>query len=478
MSIPSAAPKRRRKRGVILTQSGLERFQVAKSSAEYADNQGQRYTLETLSERTEVGIDTLTKVLGCEMRVDKQTLKCCFQAFGLTIGPADYYKPDSALPAALQIAPAIAEFVPLPPGGQLPLESPLYIQRHKAEADSYAALDQPGALIRIKGARQSGKTSLMARLAQRALARGYQPVLIRFQLADKSVLQNLDQLLQWFCASVGRELGLAPQLDTYWDSLFGSKVSCKIYFEQYLLAASQRPVVLILDDVDRLFRHLDVADEFFGLLRTWYEDGKTTAIWKQLRMVIAQSSEVYIPLNINKSPFNVGLAIPLEPFSPEDVRQLAKTYGLDWSLLAATDLCHLIAGQPYLSHLAIDRIWRAETTLHNLLCDPLGGHIFLPYLQQQLRQVQQQPQLTEAITHLIANHDLAPASLSAVYQLQNMGVVVLTGDGPKLACNLFRRYFSKNLSSHTDEPPAFVGVEQRQVERYGRVSDRDIVRVS
>ena len=160
------------------------------------------------------------------------------------------------------------------------------------------------------------------------------------------------------------------------------------------------------------------------------------------------------------------------------MRQIAKTYGLDWSLRAATDLCQLIAGQPYLSHLAIDCIWRAETTLDNLLCDPLGGHIFLPYLQQQLRQVQQPPQLTEALAHLMANSDLAPASLSAVYQLQNMGVVVLTGDGPKLACNLFRCYFSKHLGSQPDEFSVPVGHERQRVRQYERVGDRNIVRVS
>lgn len=474
MSIPSSAPKRRRKRGVILTQAGLDRFQAAKASAEYADNQGQRYTLETLSERTEVGIDTLTKVLGCEMRVDKQTLKCCFKAFDLTLEPADYYKPDSALPAPFQVAPAVAAFSPLPPGGQLPLDSPLYIQRHKAETDSYAAIDQPGALIRIKGARQTGKTSLMARLAQQALARGYRPVLIRFQLADKSILENLDQLLQWFCASVGRSLGLTPQLDTYWDTLFGSKVSCKIYFEQYLLAASQRPVVLIIDDVDRLFRHLDVADEFFGLLRTWYEDAKTTDVWKQLRMVIAQSSEVYIPLNINKSPFNVGLAISLDPFSPDDVRAIAKTYGLDWSAQAATDLCELIAGQPYLSHLVVDRIWRADATLAEVLSDPLGSHVFSHYLQHQLRQVQQQPQLTSVLSQLLTGGELMPTSLTAVYQLQNMGLVVLTDDGPQVACELFRQYFLKHLGSQPDD----LRLSTQDKRRYEWQGDRDMVQAT
>ena len=111
MNIKADAPKRRRQRGVILTQSGLERFRSAKTDAEYAHHDGQRYTLEALSEITAIGIDTLTKVLGCEMRVDRQTLKCCFEAFSLKLQPDDYYKPMSQTTASAFVPkPAVSFF--------------------------------------------------------------------------------------------------------------------------------------------------------------------------------------------------------------------------------------------------------------------------------------------------------------------------------------------------------------------------------
>ena len=438
---------KRRKRGVILTQAGLERFQAAREAAEYERNGGQRYTLEALCELTTVSVDTLTKVLGRELRVDKQTLKCCFQAFGLSLEPADYYKPGSTdSKAAGPPAQATVQFQPSPPGGQLPIESPLYIQRPKAEAESYQAIARPGALIRIKGAQRTGKTSMMARLSQRAQQQGYQPVVISFQLADKPVLQNLDRLLQWFCASVGLGIGCSPDLETYWDSLFGSKVSCQIYFEQYLLPAAERPIVLILDDVERLFRYVDVADEFFGLLRTWYENAKTNSIWKQLRVVIAQASEVYIPLNINKSPFNVGIAIPLPPFTPDDVQALAIAYGLDWSTSSSEALCELVAGQPYLIHLAVDRVWRNKIELSQILDNPIGCHIFSSYLQHQLDKVKQQPQLATALKQTITQQSASPSAITDMYQLQSMGLIVLADEGPQLACDLFMHYFSTHFS--------------------------------
>lgn len=449
------APKRRRKRGVILTQSGLERFQTAKINAEQAFNRGQRYTLDNLSELTGIGLDTLSKALGCQTRVDVQTLKYCFQAFELELMLSDYcYPEDTSLKAARGAVKssfcsrAIPLFSPPTPGGQLPSDASIYIRRDNAEADSFLAIEQPGSLIRIRGARQTGKTSLMVRIARQAQQLAYQPIYISFQLADKPILQDLDQLLRWFCVSVGLEMGLSPSLKTYWDLLFGSKVSCKLYFEQYLLPSTDRPIVLILDDVDRLFHHLDVADEFFGLLRTWYEDAKTSDSWKKVRMVISQSSDSYIPLNINKSPFNMGVEIRLLPFSPEDVSMLSDAYGLSWSLASATELCRLVEGHPYLTHLAVDCIWRKDASLSELLSNPVECPIFSAYLQQQLYQVQQQPQLSIALSQVLTNQfSIPPTLLTDIHKLQSMGLIVLEDHSPRLACDLFTRYFSTALAS-------------------------------
>jgi hypothetical protein len=78
---PQDSSKRRRRRGIILTPSGLQKLLDAKSEAEFEENQGNRYTLEALSERTGLAVDTLTKVFACESKVDKQTLKILYRSF-------------------------------------------------------------------------------------------------------------------------------------------------------------------------------------------------------------------------------------------------------------------------------------------------------------------------------------------------------------------------------------------------------------
>ena len=73
---------------------------------------------------------------------------------------------------------------------------------------------------------------------------------------------------------VARSLGLPDELDQRWNSLFGGSYSCSDYFETYLLAVSERPLLLVLDEVNLLFNYPKLGADFFGMLRAWYEQGR------------------------------------------------------------------------------------------------------------------------------------------------------------------------------------------------------------
>jgi WD40 repeat protein len=90
-----AVQKQRRKRGVVLTSVGFKKLQEARSQAEFGDNGGERYTLEELSDRTQLAPYTVAKVLAREEGVDKQTLVLFFRAFNLELAHADYDRANS-----------------------------------------------------------------------------------------------------------------------------------------------------------------------------------------------------------------------------------------------------------------------------------------------------------------------------------------------------------------------------------------------
>jgi len=110
--------------------------------------------------------------------------------------------------------------------------------------------------------------------------------------------------------------------------------------------------------VDRVFQYPTIADDFLGLLRAWYEEAGygDSELWAKLRLVVVHSTEVYIPLNVNQSPFNVGLPIELSEFSAEQVADLARRHGLNWQINMVERLMNIVGGHPYLVRVALYHI--------------------------------------------------------------------------------------------------------------------------
>lgn len=332
------------------------------------------------------------------------------------------------------------------PGGQLDLASAFYVERSPIEARSYETIVQPGALIRIKAPRQMGKTSLVSRILHHAQQQGYQTAALSFQLADRKFFTDLDKFLQWFCANVGAKLQTPNHVADHWDDIFGCKVNCTHYFE-YLLRQIKNPLVLSLDEVDCIFQYSEIAADFFGMLRTWHEQAKRNDLWKKLRLVVVHSTEVYIPMNINQSPFNVGLPINLPEFSSLQIHDLAQRHGLHWDMNQVKQLMSMVGGQPYLVRLALYRIAKQEITLEKLLqVAPTESGPYRDHLQRHFWQLAQYPELAAAIKKIVAT--AAPISIEAVqaFKLESMGLVRLSGNNITIKFDLYRRYFSDHFS--------------------------------
>ena len=333
------------------------------------------------------------------------------------------------------------------PMGQVELASAFYVERPGIDERCYEAIAKPGALIRIKAPRQMGKTSLMARILQQATTLGYRSVPLSLQLADGQVFTDLDQFLKWFCAVVALELQLPDRLTDYWSGIFGSKVSCKSYFERYLLANITEPLVLGLDEVDRVLQYPELTADFFGLLRAWHEEAKNREIWKKLRLVVVHSTEVYVPMDINQSPFNVGLPIELPEFKSEQVQDLALRHGLAWGTTEVGQLMAMVGGHPYLVRLALYHIARQEITLAQLLeTAPTDAGLYNDHLRRHLWILSQHPELAAALNKVVMTDNPVQLESIQAFKLHSMGLVYLQGNEVTPRCDLYRQYFRVRLA--------------------------------
>jgi len=329
--------------------------------------------------------------------------------------------------------------------------SPLdfYVERPIIESRCYDTLLLPGSLLRIKALRQMGKTSLINRILVKLENHGYRTVNLSLKLADtRTHFTDLDKFLRWFCNRVSRELQLPNQLDDYWDDEdAGSKGNCTTYFEEYLFPEPYSPLVLCLDDVDLIFPHPEIYQDFFDLLRFWHERAKSRPLWKKLRLVVVHSTEAYIPLNINQSPFNVGVPIELLEFSPEEVLDFAKQYGLDWDAAKVEQVMKLVGGHPELLQQAFSHFKSCQNiTLEQFLTmAPTEAGIYGNHLRQHLWDLRKESGLAIAFKKVVTATASVQLDPMQTYKLHRMGLVQLQGNEVKPRCNLYIQYFCDRL---------------------------------
>jgi AAA-like domain len=336
------------------------------------------------------------------------------------------------------------ETSPCYPNGAVPLGSPFYLERSPLEVQIDRELRKPGALVRIKAPKEMGKTSLLLRILDVAKTLGYHTVSLNIDQVDELILSDLDRFLRWLCANVARQLHLKPRLDEYWDEDLGSKISCTAYFQDYLLQEISTPLVLALDEVNQIFEHPQMAKDFFPLLRSWYEEAKTLPIWQKLRPIVVHSTEIYIPLQLSQSPFNVGLPIQLHTFSQAEVQQLAQRYGLDWDDdgIGARQLMDLVGGHPALVNIAFYHLSRGDITLAQLLeTAPTATGIYHQHLQRHWATLAEQPELARALDRVLsADRPILLAPILA-YKLNSLGLIERSGDLSVPGCQLYQQAF-------------------------------------
>jgi hypothetical protein len=358
-------------------------------------------------------------------------------------------------PASALSTSSVEREVPI---GLVPLDSVLYVERPPIETRCYDEIRRSGALIRIKAPSQMGKTSLMVRILAQAKRAGaenageVQTVPLSLQQADKAVFSDLDRFLRWFCAAIARKLQLPHRIEDFWSETFGSKSNCTAFFEDCILPEVNGPLVLALDQVDEVFLHPEIADDFFTLLRSWYEEAaygdSGNPLWQHLRLVIVHSTEVYIPLDINKSPFNVGLAIELQTFTPAQVLDLSQRYCLNLSETELSELMQLVAGHPFLVQQALYHLARQNLTLDQLLQSATtDAGIYRNHLHRHLRNLQEHPPLATAYHQVIQSTIPVELESLSAFKLHSMGLVTLQGNQVASSCELYRRYFSAHAAA-------------------------------
>lgn len=172
--------KKTRRRGIVLSAVGQRKLETARRQLEKTLHGGDRFTLEELSDRTQLALSTITRVLDAKTGVDKQTLGQFFAAFDLALERTDYQHPDrlngqaqtqtqkqDETPPSASIPDLSAEpFSPTVDWGEAIDVSTFYGRVAELETlESWIQQDRCR-LIAVLGMGGIGKTALSVKLAQ------------------------------------------------------------------------------------------------------------------------------------------------------------------------------------------------------------------------------------------------------------------------------------------------------------------------
>ena len=332
-------------------------------------------------------------------------------------------------------------------GGAVPLQSPFYLER-PADQGMETALTSKESIILVKGSRQMGKTSLLARGLHWARQHGARAAFTDLQKLNARNLKSADAFFHTLGESLADQLGLQALPSDAWDARRSANVNFERYLRSEVLLNSNRPLVWGLDEVDRLFA-VPFGSEVFGLFRSWHNERALdpSGPWSALTLLISYATEAHLFItDMNQSPFNVGTRLELEDFTQAQVAELNRRHHSpvdDGDEL--NRLTRLLGGHPYLIRRALHELATQEPKFDQFeaAADREDG-IFGDHLRRILVLLAQDPALLEIVSGMLRGEPCpTPESF---YRLRSAGIV--KGSTPAdahLRCRLYTTFLKRHL---------------------------------
>jgi ABC-type branched-subunit amino acid transport system substrate-binding protein len=198
----------------------------------------------------------------------------------------------------------------------------LYISRHADK--ELLTLCKAGNFAYVLTPRQMGKSSLMIRTAEELINERIQPVIIDLQ--QIGTLLTAEQWYRGLLVPVAEQLNLHTQIDAWWQSNENLGITQRWikFFQTVVLAESQNPIVVFVDEIDTTLS-LDFTDDFFAAIRFLYVARATQPELQRLSFVlIGVATPGDLIQDPQRTPFNIAKGVDLCGFQSSEVQPLEK----------------------------------------------------------------------------------------------------------------------------------------------------------
>jgi hypothetical protein len=333
-----------------------------------------------------------------------------------------------------------------PPFGTMPADSRFYIER-AADDECWRHIASPYAVtLFVQAPMQTGKSSLIRRMLHRAETRLHiQSAYIDFQGFTEQYLADEESFFIGLCLMIGDALGVSEAVDSYWEGRRTNIMKCSRYLSEHIMPTIKRSFILAMDEVERML-DCPFRANFFGMLRTWHNNRVDDDGFGQMTLFLSSSTDSYLLIDKpHQSPFNVATPIRLQDFTIDEVHELNSRHNSPLDRAQVQELVDLLNGHPFLTRLALYQVALHRIDLRTLLAraaepgGPFGDH-----LRHYWRQVEQQPELRQALTQICNTH--THSENPVLHRLVAAGLVTKVGDQVSWRNRLYDRYFKERLN--------------------------------
>ncbi len=268
-------------------------------------------------------------------------------------------------------------------------EGDLYIER-PADHALLAALSR-GEYAYVLSSRQTGKTSLMSRTLRKLRESGQ-----RCAKVDLGAIGTESDPSQWYLSlaiEIAEAVGCA---DAFAEEHFTSTrrrtpVQCFIRFLRDLVALSEKPLVIFIDEIEGFLKlPMRVTDDFLAAVRSCFNDRDREPCYQRLSfclMGVCTPNELI--RDERRTPFNVARSIDLEDFTWDNVRDGFSPVFAGMGQVATEILKKIYEwsnGHPYITHCLVEEVRQRHqdgALLHSVLIDSIVRERFLSTLSRE-----------------------------------------------------------------------------------------------
>jgi DNA-binding SARP family transcriptional activator len=348
-------------------------------------------------------------------------------------------------PIAPDLLPALAAYETV--GGASPLTSRFYVERRE-DSEAHFAIAQRESIVSIRGARQTGKSSLLARALHRARQNG--TIFLRTEW-QKLTSEDLETPAAFY-RTQAQSLAAQLQLKIDHANLFCGSSAPAHEFEWFLrdqlfaAVEADAPILWAIDDADRLFS-CPFRDDVFALFRSWHNERAydEAGPWRRFTLVLAYAAEAHLAIrDLNRSPFNVGTRVTLGDFTQAQLGALNARYGSPLDEAEVGRLYDLVGGHPYLVRRALHEVTTRQTPLDAIVAAAIhNGGIFADHLYRMLESLRADADLCANLRRLLAG-DSPPEDSSMRLCAAGLLVWDETG-GLRARCRLYDLFLRRRL---------------------------------